>query len=176
MHREPLDTIIGEGNGIWAQYDFTPVAGDAVTVDIDASRVEGRAGSGIYIEEKFDPANAAVVARFNFRNGAELVGGDGNLLRVDATDANIALNVDNSRMTGNVVNAGGSTVNVALSNGAVLNGAMTNSAPSTSATALSPSATARPSTPSTWPATSPATAAPSPSTPYWPAMTRPPTS
>ena len=119
-------TIIGEGNGIWAQYDFTPVAGDAVTVDIDASRVEGRAGSGIYIEEKFDPADAAVVARFNFRNGAELVGGDGNLLRVDATDANIALNVDNSRMTGNVVNAGGSTVNVALSNGAVLNGAMTN--------------------------------------------------
>ncbi|KAG1254089.1 hypothetical protein G6F68_011028 [Rhizopus microsporus] len=119
-------TIIGEGNGIWAQYDFTPVAGDAVTVDIDASRVEGRAGSGIYIEEKFDAADAAVVARFNFRNGAELVGGDGNLLRVDATDANIALNVDNSRMTGNVVNAGGSTVNVALSNGAVLNGAMTN--------------------------------------------------
>lgn len=119
-------TIIGDGNGIWARYDFTPVAGDAVTVDIDASRVEGRTGSGIYIEEKFDPADAAVVARFNFRNGAELVGGDGNLLRVGATDADIDLNVENSRMNGNIVNAGGSTVNVALSNGASITGTMSN--------------------------------------------------
>ncbi|WP_372483694.1 autotransporter outer membrane beta-barrel domain-containing protein [Stenotrophomonas sepilia] len=119
-------TIIGDGNGIWAQYDFTPVTGDAVTVDIDASRVEGRTGSGIYIEEKFDPADAAVVARFNFRNGAELVGGDGNLLRVDATDADIDLNVENSRMNGNIVNAAGSTVNVALSNGASIIGTMSN--------------------------------------------------
>lgn len=119
-------TITGDGNGIWAQYDFTPVAGEAVTVDIDASRVEGRTGSGIYIEEKFDPADAAVVARFNFRNGAELVGGDGNLLRVDATDADIDLNVENSRMNGNIVNAGGSTVNVALSNGASITGTMSN--------------------------------------------------
>lgn len=119
-------TIIGDGNGIWAQYDFTPVAGDAVTVDIDASRVEGRTGSGIYIEEKFDPADAAVVARFNFRNGAELVGGDGNLLRVDATDADIDLNVENSRMNGNIVNAAGSSVNVALSNGASIIGTMSN--------------------------------------------------
>ncbi|WP_325167214.1 autotransporter outer membrane beta-barrel domain-containing protein [Stenotrophomonas sp. S41] len=59
---------------------------------------------------------------FNVRNNGQLVGGDGNLLFVEAPDATVGFNVDDSRLTGNIINTVGSTVDVSLTNNATLLG------------------------------------------------------
>ncbi|WP_406236137.1 autotransporter outer membrane beta-barrel domain-containing protein [Isoptericola jiangsuensis] len=64
--------------------------------------------------------------QFLFRNGAELVGGNGNLLEVTAEAATVGFAVDNSNLTGNIVSSGGSTVDVALTNNASLLGTTQN--------------------------------------------------
>ncbi|WP_295568923.1 autotransporter outer membrane beta-barrel domain-containing protein [uncultured Stenotrophomonas sp.] len=112
-------TVIGDQNGIYAI--DTDVAG-ASEMNIDSSRVEGRTAAAIHVAPSrgagYPPSNVV----FNVRNNSQLVGGDGNLLSVEASDATIGLNVDNSRLTGNIINTVGSTLDVAFRNGASLIG------------------------------------------------------
>lgn len=116
--------IIGDDAGISAFYSGTATGAQA-QLTFDASRVEGRTGAGIHVPQ-VGTTPTPVRAAFNFSNGSELVGGSGDALRIDATNAEIELNLDASRATGNIVNAAGSTVEVALSNNASITGAMTN--------------------------------------------------
>ncbi|WP_303635675.1 autotransporter family protein [Stenotrophomonas tuberculopleuritidis] len=62
---------------------------------------------------------------FSVQGNTELIGGDGNLVSVEAPDATIGFNVDDSRLTGNIINTVGSTLDVNLSNRASITGAMT---------------------------------------------------
>lgn len=124
---ENRSLIIGDAHGIYAQESYTGGTGlgERSTVTIDASRVEGRTGPGILVADP-RPSTGDVNTQFVFRNGAQLVGGDGTLLRVDAAAASVGLSIDNSRLTGNIVNTAGSTVNVAVTNNATLLGSTQN--------------------------------------------------
>ncbi len=124
---ENRSLIIGDAHGIYAQESYTGGTGlgERSTVTIDASRVEGRTGPGILVADP-RPSTGDVNTQFVFRNGAQLVGGDGTLLRVDAAAASVGLSIDDSRLTGNIVNTAGSTVNVAVTNNATLLGSTQN--------------------------------------------------
>jgi autotransporter family porin len=115
--------VTGDANGIYvASSDTTR---NASTVVIDASRVEGKAGSALLV----GPGRAGSPdpdIQFTVRNGAQLVGSNGNLLEVTVPSANVGFTVDNSKLTGNIINTAGSTVDVALNNSATLLGATQN--------------------------------------------------
>lgn len=116
--------VTGEANGIFATGNWTTPY--ASTVVIDASRVEGKAGSALVVGVPPGSGRADIDIQFTARNGAELIGGNGNLLEVRAAAANVGFTVDNSKLTGNIINTGGSTVDVALNNNATLLGATQN--------------------------------------------------
>ncbi|QDL28291.1 autotransporter outer membrane beta-barrel domain-containing protein [Stenotrophomonas maltophilia] len=116
--------VTGEQNGIYAVGSSTS-AGSS-TVVIDASKVEGKSGAALIVGAPRNPAFPDTDIQFTARNGAELIGGNGNLLEVTAAAANVGFTVDNSKLTGNIINTGGSTVNVALNNNATLLGATQN--------------------------------------------------
>lgn len=100
--------------------------GNPSNVVIDASRVEGVSGAALLVGPRQAPTNVDPEIHFAARNGAQLVGGNGNLLEVTAAAAKVGFTVDSSNLTGNIVNTGGSTVDVALTNGATLTGATQN--------------------------------------------------
>lgn len=115
--------IIGAQNGIYAI--DTDVDG-ASNVNIDNSKVEGRSAAAIHVAPSRTPTAPRSNVNFTVQNNSQLIGGDGNLLFVEAPDATVGLNVDDSRLTGNIVNTVGSTVDVSLSNNASITGTMTN--------------------------------------------------
>lgn len=114
--------VIGAQNGIYAvDTDQT----GASHVDIHASRVEGRTGAAIRVAPSRDSTSPRSNVVFTVQGNSELIGGDGNLLSVEAPDATIGFNVDDSRLSGNIINTVGSTLDVNLSNRASITGAMT---------------------------------------------------
>jgi len=117
-------TIIGDTYGIAGQFDvrFTPE--DPADVVIDGSTVEGRTGAAIYIDA--DGSRDPFLAAFTIRNGAQLRGGDGNIVLVNGDGADITLAVDSSQLQGNIDNTGASVIDVSLSGGATLIGATRN--------------------------------------------------
>ncbi|TGW15731.1 autotransporter outer membrane beta-barrel domain-containing protein [Stenotrophomonas maltophilia] len=116
--------VTGEANGVFTTGNrTTPYAS---TVVIDASRVEGKAGSALVVGVPPGSGRADIDIQFTARNGAELIGGNGNLLEVTAAAANVGFTVDNSKLTGNIINTAGSTVDVNLTNNATLLGATQN--------------------------------------------------
>ena len=94
-------------------------------MSIDGSRVEGGSGAAIHVALSRGAGGPSNVV-FNVRNNSQLAGGDGNLLFVEAPDATVGFNVDSSRLTGNIVNTVGSTLDVAFRNGANLIGTTQN--------------------------------------------------
>lgn len=118
--------ILGDAQGLYlrnsAQSD--PSAGPA-RITLDGSRVEGRTGAGVVIAAS-RPDDVPITAEFTFRNGASLIGGNGNLLEVRAIDAQVGLVIDDSSLTGNILSIGGSTVDVSLANNASLLGTTQN--------------------------------------------------
>jgi len=116
--------VTGELNGIYAIGSL--LAPSASTVTIDASKVEGKSGAALIVGAPRNPAIPDTDIQFTARNGAELIGGNGNLLEVTAAAANVGFTVDSSKLTGNIINTGGSIVNVALNNNATLLGATQN--------------------------------------------------
>lgn len=118
--------ILGDAQGLYlrnsAQSD--PSAGPA-RITLDGSRVEGRTGAGVVIAAS-RPDDVPIAAEFTFRNGASLIGGNGNLLEVRAIDAQVGLVIDDSSLTGNILSIGGSTVDVSLANNATLLGTTQN--------------------------------------------------
>lgn len=116
-------TVVGDVDGIFAI--DTDVDG-ASNVLVDGSRVEGRSGAAIHVAPSRTPTTPRSNVNFTVQNNSQLVGGNGNLLFVEAPDATVALDVDDSRLTGNIVNTAGSTLDVNLSNNASITGAMTN--------------------------------------------------
>lgn len=116
-------TVVGDVDGIIAI--DTDVDG-ASNVRVDGSRVEGRSGAAIHVAPSQGPTSPRSDVNFTVQNNSQLVGGNGNLLFVEAPDATVELNVDDSRLTGNIINTVGSTLEVALSNNASITGAMTN--------------------------------------------------
>lgn len=117
--------VTGEADGIYAAGNL-PTSPYASAVVIDASRVEGKSGSALFVGPPPTTSRVDTEVQFTARNGAELIGSNGNLLEVTAAAAKVGFTVDNSRLTGNIVNTGGSTVDVALTNGATLTGATQN--------------------------------------------------
>ncbi|AWH49741.1 autotransporter outer membrane beta-barrel domain-containing protein [Stenotrophomonas sp. SAU14A_NAIMI4_5] len=115
--------IVGDNHGIY--HAENAIADDETHIIIDASRVEGRTGSALHVSNPRG-GREAVVSQFVVQNNAQLVGGDGNLLLVDASAAVVGLSVDNSNLTGNIVSVGGSTVDVAMNNNATLLGTTRN--------------------------------------------------
>ncbi|WP_426132808.1 autotransporter outer membrane beta-barrel domain-containing protein [Pseudomonas sp. PWP3-1b2] len=118
-------TIVGNGNGVsFTRGRFDTTDGKLV---LDQSSVEGRVGSAISV--RGTPGRAPVVA-IDVLNGSTLTGGNGNLLTVSG-GGSASLNVDNSRLTGNVVADATSNATVNLQNSAGLTGQLQNVASAT---------------------------------------------
>lgn len=96
------------------------VAGGASAL-IDNARVEGLAGPAIRVRQLGEP----VLADVTVRNGASLVGGNGNILEVEGSST-ANFNVESSALTGNIVNDATSITNVNLSNNASITGVFDN--------------------------------------------------
>jgi autotransporter family porin len=96
------------------------VAGGASAL-IDNARVEGLAGPAIRVRQLGEP----VLADVTVRNGASLVGGNGNILEVEGSST-ANFNVESSALTGNIVNDATSITNVNLSNNASIIGVFDN--------------------------------------------------
>lgn len=95
--------------------------GDGLLV-LDNSHVEGRSGSAIVVEGA--PGRVPVVDIY-VNNGSTLTGGNGNLLEVNG-GATANMNVDNSRLVGNVIVEAGSSAHLSLQNNAGIKGQMKN--------------------------------------------------
>lgn len=113
-------TILGQGNGV----TFSRGRNDNTDgkLVLDQSVVEGKNGSAILV--RGTPGLAPVV-QIDVLNGSTLTGGDGNVLTV--TGGGLAtMNVDNSRLNGNVVVDDASTAHLNLQNNAELTGQLQN--------------------------------------------------
>ncbi|WP_438869259.1 autotransporter outer membrane beta-barrel domain-containing protein [Pseudomonas sp. L1(2025)] len=113
-------TISGGANGVV----FTRARGDTTEgkLVLDQSTVEGVSGSAILVR---GAAGRTPTVAIDVLNNSQLRGGDGNLLSVTG-GGSATMNVDNSRLTGNVVADAGSTVNLSLQNKAELTGQLQN--------------------------------------------------
>lgn len=89
---------------------------------LDQTNVEGRTGSAILVS---GVQNRAPVATIDVRNGSTLTGGNGNVLTVQ-NGASATVNVDDSRLFGNVLVDGTSTAHLNLQNKAELTGQLQN--------------------------------------------------
>lgn len=122
--------LLGDQHGLslrnLARYPLEATDG---TTLIDGSRVEGTAGNAILVRTDNTPLRPINIIA---RNGAELIGGNGNLLRVEKASAAsvstpVSLLVESSVQTGNIEVANdGSTLAVALANGGWINGRFDN--------------------------------------------------
>ncbi|NWF32589.1 autotransporter outer membrane beta-barrel domain-containing protein [Stenotrophomonas sp. SAM-B] len=101
------------------------------TILIDASRVEGVSGSAITVQAD-RPDSTLRETSILVRNGAQLVGGNGNLLtvlnsRISPTDPSIGrLQVETTTLTGNVVAEEFAEAHVTLLSGGRINGRFDN--------------------------------------------------
>ena len=113
-------SIIGGKNGVL----FTNEAGssDAGKLVLDNSSVEGRNGSAIVVEGH--PGEEMEV-EIDVRNGSTLTGGNGVLLEVNG-GAQASMNVDSSRLKGDVIVEDGSTAHLNLENSSGLKGQLQN--------------------------------------------------
>ncbi|CAM3335077.1 autotransporter outer membrane beta-barrel domain-containing protein [Pseudomonas fluorescens] len=113
-------TISGGANGVV----FTRGRGDTTEgkLVLDQSSVEGVSGSAILVR---GAAGRTPTVTIDVLNNSQLRGGDGKLLSVTG-GGSATMNVDNSRLTGNVVADAGSTVNLSLQNNAELTGQLQN--------------------------------------------------
>lgn len=116
--------VTGDRNGIYGVGSTT--SGGSSTVVIDASKVEGRSGAALIVGTPRSAAVPDIDIQFTARNGAQLIGSNGNLLEVNAAAANVGFTIENSNLTGNIVNTAGSTVDVNLTNNATLLGTTQN--------------------------------------------------
>ncbi|MBT1262244.1 autotransporter outer membrane beta-barrel domain-containing protein [Pseudomonas sp. VS40] len=113
-------TIIGGKNGVLFSDNYDE--GGVGKLFLDNSSVEGRSGSAIVVNGE-DGSTPGV--EIDVRNGSTLIGGNGTLLEVNG-GATASMNVDNSRLTGNVIVEDGSTAHLSLQNYASLTGQMQN--------------------------------------------------
>ncbi|WP_346266484.1 autotransporter outer membrane beta-barrel domain-containing protein [Pseudomonas sp. WS 5021] len=113
-------SIIGGKNGVLFTNNLgSTTAGKLV---LDNSSVEGRSGSAIVVEgEPGEPMDVEI----DVRNGSTLSGGNGTLLEVNG-GAQASMNVDNSRLNGNIIVEDGSTAHLNLDNNAGLTGQLHN--------------------------------------------------
>ncbi|GAB5337341.1 autotransporter outer membrane beta-barrel domain-containing protein [Pseudomonas sp. TH04] len=113
-------TISGGANGVV----FTRGRGDTTEgkLVLDQSSVEGVSGSAILVR---GATGRTPTVTIDVLNNSQLKGGDGKLLSVTG-GGSATMNVDNSRLTGNVVADAGSTVNLSLQNNAELTGQLQN--------------------------------------------------
>ena len=113
-------TLIGGKNGVL----MTNLLNSAETgkLVLDNSHVEGRTGSAILVEGR--PGRVPTVD-IDVRNGSTLTGGNGTLLEVNG-GATANMNIDNSRLNGNVIVEDGSTAHLSLQNNAGLTGQLKN--------------------------------------------------
>lgn len=112
--------IIGGKNGVVFTDDFDD--GGVGKLVLDNASVEGRSGSAIVVQGEF---GSTPEAEIDVRNGSTLTGGNGTLLEV--TGGGVAsMNVDNSRLNGNVIVEDGSTARLSLQNNAGLTGQLQN--------------------------------------------------
>ncbi|MGU3307549.1 autotransporter outer membrane beta-barrel domain-containing protein [Pseudomonas sp. M5A4_2d] len=113
-------SIIGQGNGVsFTRGRFDTTDGKLV---LDQSSVEGRTGSALSVR---GTSGGAPIVEIDVRNGSTLTGGDGNVLSVSG-GGSATMNVDNSRLIGNVVADGTSTAHLNLQNNAELTGQLQN--------------------------------------------------
>lgn len=115
------------------------------SLSLDASQVTGQTGAAIRVAQS-NPTSALPIAVINVNNGSTLTGGNGNILET-ADGSHATLNVNDSRLNGNVqvdasstatvtlnqssltgdiVAESGGTANVRLDNGSLLTGRLEN--------------------------------------------------
>lgn len=121
-------SISGAANGIDIRVDQDGLSGTpdpslTASVLIDNSVVSGASGSAISVGRNSAADNTTATIEVN--NGSVLNGGNGNILSV-AEGSTVTMLVNNSQLTGNVMNEVGSTTDLTLNNGASITGAFNN--------------------------------------------------
>ncbi|WDU65293.1 hypothetical protein LRS56_13070 [Pseudomonas poae] len=113
-------TIIGQNNGVsFVRGRLDARDGKLV---LDQTSVEGQTGSAISVR---GGANGGPTVNIDVLNHSTLTGGNGNLLSVTG-GGSASMNVDDSRLTGNVIADGTSTAHLSLQNNAMLTGQLQN--------------------------------------------------
>jgi len=114
--------VRGERNGVVMSLVTAGVPSQTdSTLTVDNALVEGGSGSAIAVRFDGETTNSTIYAR----NGARLIGGNGNILEVEG-GSTATFNVESSALTGNIVNDATSTTNVNLSNSASITGVFDN--------------------------------------------------
>jgi outer membrane autotransporter protein len=117
-------TITGGQNGVFIELDVTGVA--PVTLNLDNTTVQGKAGSAIVVD--FD--NVAATTATLTLNNATLLAGNDTLLEVKG-GATTSMTVNASTLNGNIVTETGSTTDLTLQNNSSLTGRLVNVASAT---------------------------------------------
>lgn len=112
--------ITGGLNGIVLSADQYIPGTNSLT--LDQTEVQGETGAALLVEAN---KGHAAVAQIDVRNGSTLIGGNGSLLEVTG-GSTASMNVDNSRLEGNVIVEAGSAAHLKLSNFASLTGRLDN--------------------------------------------------
>lgn len=134
--------ISGTVNGISVTQSGSNAGPGNPLIELDNSQVIGQTGAAIVVSPPFGDTDLTTII---VKNGSSLVGGNGNILEVDGSTANMEvtgsalqgnvqvgnsgkldLSLDRSTLTGDVIAEAGSTANVALSNNSVLTGRLEN--------------------------------------------------
>ncbi len=113
-------TIVGGASGVNMRVDGGLTRTNSLI--LDRSVVQGLNGPAILVNP---PANNATRADIQVLNGSNLLSGNNILLQV-ANNSIANMNVDNSRLTGDVVVDAGSTGTLQLNNNALLTGQLRN--------------------------------------------------
>ncbi len=112
--------IVGGKNGVV----FSDDLGDSGVgrLVLDNSSVEGRTGSALVVNGEY---GSSTEVEIDVRNGSTLTAGNGTLLEVNG-GATANMQVDNSRLNGNVIVEDGSAAHLSLQNNAGLTGQLKN--------------------------------------------------
>lgn len=113
-------TIVGGASGVNMRMEGNLTRTNSLI--LDRSVVQGLTGPAILVNP---PATNATRADIQVLNGSNLLSGNGVLLQV-ANSATANMNVDNSRLTGDVVVDAGGTGTLQLNNNALLTGQLRN--------------------------------------------------
>ena len=118
VHASEKSTLLGGSVGVLMQ--TAAGVGDAHSLVVDNSRIEGQTGSAIVVE-----GIGAGTAQISVLNGSTLLGRNDSVLEV-GSGSNASLLVDNSHLVGNVIVESGGTASLTLDSMATLIGRLKN--------------------------------------------------
>jgi len=116
--------VTGDHTGVAMVRDTSVGYGSIASLTLDNSTVQAGTGTAITVGgTNLGAAGSGVTADIVIANGSNLMGGNGRILEVEASNV-VTMTVDNSRLTGDIMAADVSDVTLAFDNAAWLTGSI----------------------------------------------------